>query len=222
MRHLESAGICEVVVVCGFGIDQVRAVVEAHPSTLRVKLLYNPFYAVSDNLISLWAARAEMDDGFILINGDNVFHPAILIRLLASDGECCLMAKRKAAYDDDDMKLMLCGDRVARIGKHLPAQSTDAESIGIVRFSKKAVPEVVAMLEEIVVEEQALNSYFPAGIQHLIDRGYPVGHCDAGDLPCADVDTPDDLHRVRRDFHLYRASALSMAQGGHQGVGGGS
>ena len=74
LYHLHAAGIGQVAVVCGFGIGRVRATIERVASPT-VKLLYNPFYAVSDNLISLWVARSEMSEDFILLNGDNIFHP---------------------------------------------------------------------------------------------------------------------------------------------------
>ncbi len=206
--NLEQAGIHKVVLVCGFGVDRIRDTVETYPESLRIKILYNPFYAISDNLISLWVARSEMDRDFVLLNGDNVFHPAIVQRLLQTEEICCLMVDRKAFYDDDDMKLQLQDGRIRKIGKTLPAAATDAESIGIMRFSSEGVDLIRQMLEEIVLEKIALRSYFLAGIQHLIDQGYPATYREVGDLPWADVDTPEDLHQVRHQAHLYQSDAV--------------
>jgi choline kinase len=203
LRHLEQAGICQAVLVCGFGFEQMRAAVASYRGPLRLKLLYNPFYGVSDNLISLWVARAEMDEEFLLINGDNVFHPDILDRLLQVQEPCSLLACRKAAYDEDDMKLQLCGARLRRIGKDIASRETQAESVGIMRFADQGVEWL----------HQALSSYFVAGIQRLVEAGRPVHCCFADNLPCADVDTPADLHFVRQHLHLYQRERGPAALG---------
>lgn len=204
LHHLEQVDIQKVILVCGFGVERIRSAISAYSGRLSIKMLCNPFYAVADNLISLWAARAEMDDDFILLNGDDVFHPAILQRLVDAEEECCLMITRKPAYDDDDMKLKLHKDRIVRIGKELSHKETDAESVGIMRFTGNGVDLIRQMLEEIVLEKNVFRSYFLDSIQRLIDEGYPVHYRETAGLPWADVDTPDDLRFVRQHPHLYQ------------------
>jgi len=202
VSHLRQIGIEQFVVVCGFGVERVRAVVDA--ANIRdIKLLYNPFYDVSDNLISLWAARSEIDQDFLLLNGDNIFHPECARALLEQPYACSLLAKRKEYYESDDMKLQLRGRRVERIGKGLPCQMAEAESLGLLHFRAEGVEALRSALEEIVVEERALSSHFPAVIQHMIDRGHEVSSCFTPDFPCSDVDTPEDLARVRDQLHHY-------------------
>ena len=208
LYNLEQVGISEVVLVCGFGADRVYKAVEASSSNLNIKLLYNPFYAISDNLISLWVARSEMDRDFVLLNGDNVFHPGIVQRLLSVEETCCLMIDRKTSYSGDDMKIQVLNDRIIRIGKSLSGVATDAASIGILRFSGECVGLIRQMLEEIVVEEKALGSYFPDSIQRLIAQGHPVTYREVDGLPWADIDTPEDLRAVRNQVHLYQADPV--------------
>ena len=214
LQHLERVGIDEVVLVCGFGVDRISAALTDRSSHLRVKLLYNPFYAVSDNLISLWVARSEMDQDFILLNGDNVFHPGIAERLLEVDDICCLMGDSRVVYDEDAMKVQLRGDRVLQIGKGLSRAVTDAESVGIMRFSGAGVELIRRMLEEIVLDDTALRSYFPDSVQRLVAQGYPVVWRDVDGLPWADVDTPDDLREVRRRAHVYQVDPLASPEAG--------
>ncbi len=40
---------------------------------VQITTVFNPFYAVADNLASCWLARSYMDRDFIQVNGDNVF-----------------------------------------------------------------------------------------------------------------------------------------------------
>src|SRR3546814_6493917 len=80
---------------------------------MRVRLLHNPFYAVSDNLASCWVARHEMTGEFFIINGDTLSEPAIAKRLLANDkAPIVVTIDRKSNYDADDMKVSVEGDRL--------------------------------------------------------------------------------------------------------------
>ena len=40
---------------------------------LHVQTQFNPFYQVTDNLITVWLAREMMSEDFILLNGDTLF-----------------------------------------------------------------------------------------------------------------------------------------------------
>jgi choline kinase len=211
LSNLEQAGIRQVVLVCGFGVDSVRRAAAAYAGTLHIKIVYNPFYSDADNLISLWAARCEMDQDFVLLNGDNVFHPRIVELLLEEDEMCCLMIDRKSFYDDDDMKLRLESDRIRLIGKSLLADSADAESIGIMQFAGAGVRELRQVLEEAVLEERSLSDCFLNCIQRLIDHDFPVKFRDIGGLPWTDVDTPEDLRMVRRNLPVYQSEAALYA-----------
>jgi len=85
LRAVAAAGIEEACVVVGFGAPLVEAHLRQNASPgLHVETLYNPFYAVADNLISCWVARSQMQSDFVLMNGDTLFAPSVLERLLAA------------------------------------------------------------------------------------------------------------------------------------------
>lgn len=210
LGNLAASGVTRAVVIAGHGYDLLRRAATGYEGPLKVELLYNPHYLVADNLMSLWSARAEMHDGFLLVNGDNVFHPEILRCLAGAGGDACLAVSRKAAFDDDDAKVQLTGQRVERIGKDLSPDQSDAESIGIMRFDRPAASALRRVLEQAAACQLARQGLFLSAIQMLIDTGLPVSSCDVGDLPWADVDTPDDLRHVRSHLKRYTtASARS-------------
>src|SRR5690606_34114380 len=84
VRHLATGGVTEIAVVLGFHADQVADQLQALAGPqLAIRTIFNPFYNVSDNLGSCWMARGEMEGDFLLLNGDTLFEPAILKKLLA-------------------------------------------------------------------------------------------------------------------------------------------
>lgn len=204
LRGLQNTAADVAVIVCGFGFEQVRAHLASSTHASRVRLLFNPFFALADNLMSLWTARAELDDDLLLLNGDAVFHHRGFQLLNASQQSCCLLLARKRRYVADDMKVHLEEGRITAIGKHLMPERTHAVSIGAVRVSRQGVHHLRDALDASVLHPRALNSHFPAVIQLLVDQGHAV-HCeDLGDLPWVDVDTPEDLRYARQCFGLPR------------------
>ena len=200
LNNLRTLGFEDVVIVCGFGADRVRATASEFKRDLHIQFVVNEHYSIGDNLISLWLTRNILRDSFVLINGDNLFHPEILELLTRSANRCCLMINRKSCYDDDDMKVKTKDNRIVRIGKTLDPRSVDAESVGIMKFTSDAVDVLKVCLDEIVSTDPATDCCYLNAVQQMIDGNYEVGYSDVGDLPWADVDTLEDLNFVRTHF----------------------
>ena len=207
LRRLADAGVEEAVIVAGFGAGAVRRQARAS-SPVAVRVVYNPFFAISDNLVSLWSARSEIGGDTLLLNGDNVFHPRVLQALLAGDpGPCALLVHRKAVHDDDDMKVEIREGRLAGIGKDLHPSRARAESIGIVRVTGEGSRLLRRVLEEAVEEEGALRRFYLDALGRMAEAGCPVRCVDIGGLPWSDVDTAEDLLDVRLRIDEYEAGA---------------
>ena len=77
---------------------------EEYENSIKIKTIFNPFHEVSDNLVSLWMARYEMNEDFIVLNGDDYITDIVMERLLQSKSEICMVINRKKSYSLDDMK----------------------------------------------------------------------------------------------------------------------
>ena len=72
-----------LTVVVGFGASRVERFLTTRPVPgIAVETLYNPFFETSDNLATCWLARHEMDEPFVLLNGDTLFEDRVLLRVL--------------------------------------------------------------------------------------------------------------------------------------------
>ena len=210
--NLSNLGFEEAVLVCGFGVDRIRRAAAEFTGAMNIEIVVNEQFAVGDNLISLWAARHTLNGGFVLLNGDNLFHPGILQSLTRSQDRCCLMISRKDCYDDDDMKVQTEGNRIIRIGKELEARSTDAESIGIMRFASDAVDVLRFQLEGIISGDRETDCCYLSAVQAMINTGYAVNFLDAGNLPWTDVDTFEDLSFARTHMPMFSRSARNRLE----------
>ncbi|BBK41121.1 nucleotidyltransferase [Allostella vacuolata] len=200
LRGLAEAGVEEAVVVTGFGAEQIEALLAGlRLPGLAVRTLYNPFYAVADNLASCWIARPEMQDEFLILNGDTLFEPAVAARLLEPvSAPITVTIDRKPAYDADDMKVQLDGDRLLAIGKTLSAELVGGESIGFLRFTADGGRHFRGEVERLMRAPPGLKLWYLSVIDRLAGRGIPVGVRSIEGLDWGEIDFPVDVKRAER------------------------
>jgi len=195
LRALARAGVEEAVVVTGFGVDQVEAAVHALSlPDLKIRCLHNPFYALADNLGSCWAAREEMQDEFLLLNGDTLFEPEIATRLLeAPPAPITLTISRKAVYDSDDMKVSDADGRLLAVGKTLAMATVTGESIGFTRFSADGAGRFLQMMDEVLRGEDGLRLWYLSVIDRLARADGEARVLSIEGLDWGELDFPRDV-----------------------------
>lgn len=209
IEGLAANGIDQVVVVTGFGAGHVQRLLASPGRRVRERTLYNPRFETADNLVSCWMARDEMDEDFVLLNGDTMFEPAVLGRLLASPQRSVTMAiDHKAHYDDDDMKVQLQGRRLLRVGKDLPVEQVDGESIGMMVFRADGPGLFREALEQAMQGPRATSRWYLSVLDEMAASGRVWTQSIQG-LDWAEIDYPMDL---------IRAASMVKAWGGG-GVG---
>ena len=194
-----ECGLRQFVVVTGYGAEAMEEAVDriAEQHRVEIRTIYNPFYAVADNLASCWMARAEMDGDFVQVNGDNLFRADLVETLLkAADADATAAINRKARYDGDDMKVMLDGGRLTEIGKTLPLEAVDAEAIGLYVFRGKGPGLYREVLEKAMREPSGLKQWFPAAVGQLA-KLTDIQVCDVSGHEWSEVDFPVDLQAAR-------------------------
>jgi choline kinase len=207
---LAAAGIERCTVVVGFGAEHVNAALagmRVRPD--RLQTLYNPRFATADNLVSCWMARHEMRSDFVLLNGDTVFEPELLQRLLASSSFPVTVAVgRKAHYDGDDMKVRRRGRRLLEIGKELSPDDADGESVGLLQFRGDGPRFFREALRGAMQRSDAPSLWYPSAVDALARSGV-VGTVSVDGLGWAEIDSPGDLEAAARLMSRMTPGALA-------------
>jgi choline kinase len=199
LQALAECGIDDVTVMVGFGADQVEQALSEHtPPGMTSRSFFNPFFASSDNLITVWLARAAMLDEFVLLNGDTLFESEILRRLLtAPRAPLTLAINVKNGYDDDDMKVSLdLRGRLTAVGKTLKPKVVDGESIGMMVFRNSGVEPFRSALEMAVRDPNCVDSWYLSVINGMAAE-VPIQTTSIRGLWWGEVDSREDLEAVR-------------------------
>lgn len=198
LRALAANGITDVTIVTGFGADAVKQALRRMGAVAEgARTLFNPFFAVSDNAGSCFLARGLLrDSNTVLLNGDTVFEPAVLRRVLrAPEAPITVTIDRKPAYDADDMKVSVEGTRLLAIGKTLPPAETDGESIGLLLFRNRGGAMFADGVEDCMRRPDGLRRWYLSVIHALAPAG-GVRVASIEGLAWGEIDYPADIARA--------------------------
>ncbi len=208
LRALAENGVTDVTVVTGFGADAVeQALRRMGPVGQGVRTLFNPFFAVADNIGSCFVARdlLRASDAAALLNGDTLFEPAVLRRALrAPEAPITVTIDRKPAYDADDMKVSLEGTRLRAIGKTLLPHETDGESIGLLLFRGRGGAAFAEGVEAVLRRPDGLRRWYLSVIDALAPAGGVRGASIEG-LAWGEIDYPADIARAEAAVRAWGA-----------------
>jgi choline kinase len=196
IRTLRDAGIDELVVIVGFEADRVRRTC-GHGITY----VENTRYAQTNSLYSLWMARPLLFEGFVVLNCDVLFHPALLRDLITSRHEdALLLAYREAdqpPYGDEEMKVRVRHGRVRDMAKDMPADDADGENLGIVKFGAGGAAALVPIMDRLIAGG-ADGAWAPHAFSEFA-RVRPLHAIGTRGLPWIEIDFPDDYQRAIRE-----------------------
>lgn len=185
---LVDAGCTRVVIVIGFGAEELqRALESGYDREVDLVFVVNPHYKLA-NGVSVLSAREHIEGDFILTMADHVFDPEIFQMAMAYDcapGSACLLVDSKIdqVFDlDDATKVWADGDTLVEIGKQLTRYN---------RIDTGCFVCSAALFDEIAaVYEAEGDASLSNGVQALARTGN-MKLLDIGDARWQDVDTPE-------------------------------
>ena len=163
-RQLQSIRDCGVIDKVIYVLGYMAKAIEERLEMLDYDdaiTVFNPFYDVSNNLISLWFAKYYMDTDFAITNGDNLFQAEILRNLSFNRDGIYLAVNKKDKYDNDDMKVILEEGTVQRVSKLIDEDDTNFESVGLAVVSGKGYREKFkGTLERLARSKDNLDKFW--------------------------------------------------------------
>ena len=194
---LEANGVHEAVVVTGFHDELVEQAIARRSGGPAVRTIFNPFYKVADNTGSLYMARDELAGDCLVWNGDTLVSRSLMAKVVANrQPEICVTIDRKDGYDDDDMKVVEDGGRLKAIGKRLPPEGINAESIGLLAFRSGGGEQFREAIEQAMRTPEGTTIWYLRVINHIAQES-DVWTLDIHGEEWGEVDFPEDVENAR-------------------------
>lgn len=137
LESIRNSGVIgEVVIVVGYCWEQIEAKIKKYTGDgMKIKTVFNPFYDSSDTLLSLWLAKNEMDQDFMITNGDNLFNTEVFKELGEKRGGIFLTINKKNKFYEDEMKVIVKEGKIEKVSKSIPNENANYQSVGLVFVS---------------------------------------------------------------------------------------
>jgi choline kinase len=195
---LEASGIHQAVVVTGFHDELVGETIGRRTGGPVVRTIYNPFYKVADNTGSLFMAREELGGDCLVWNGDTLVSHELMRRVVGNHQPgICVTIDRKAAYDEDDMKVIEEGGRLKAIGKRLPLETVNAESIGLLAFRSGGAEQFREAIDRAIRTPEGTTIWYLRVVHQIAQTGAEVRTLDIKGEEWGEVDFPADVDAAR-------------------------
>jgi choline kinase len=193
LTTLKSQGIDKITIVTG---HQEQKMYQALSSSVD-RFVVNPFYKITNNMASLWFAGKTMEEDFLYLHADLLYHQDILAKFLDhpfSFASICV--EEKDRFGGEEMKVGREGNHII-LGKEIPDNRAMGEFIGIAAFKKDNFHIFHDIMTKIL-SAGGYNSYFAEAIA-LASRTHQVEMLTFSGIPWIEIDTEDDLGRARNE-----------------------
>ena len=216
-RYLDAfrgAGVREAVIVVGHLEGLIRSACARHGRGLRIRFVRNPRYR-EGSVLSLHAARKELDGPAVVMDADVFFPAAALARLVRSKKASAFLLDRRSKSSGEEMVLMAKGKRLWSISKTLdPRLKPVGEATGIVKFARADARLLRSILAEFVRNKITGVEYEEAYAELLKRRR--IGCETTEGFFWTEMDFEEDLKRIRKYLRAHPEPGPE-APGRHRG-----
>jgi histidinol-phosphate/aromatic aminotransferase/cobyric acid decarboxylase-like protein/CTP:phosphocholine cytidylyltransferase-like protein len=220
LRALASEGITEALIVVGYKSDVLRARIGARYAGIDIADVDAPDYATTNNLRSLWDARAHLDRDVVLLEADIAFDPGVVATLFAEPGSAAAVAP----YDPSLSGTVVRPDASGRVtsfalgsdqGKGFDHSGT-FKTVNIYLLRAEALAEIVPRLSA-ALEARQVDAYYETVFKDCVDEGLiDMAAVDVSGSRWSEIDDDRDLDAAEflfldRDLQFDRVQKLHGA-----------
>ena len=207
LAALRECGVTTIVIVVGYLSHCICEFVDDG-----VVLVENRAFASTNSSHSLWLAREHMRGGYVHLNSDLLFEPAMLQTLLDAPHDNAVIVDPRVRPGSDMMKAQMNGRRILAMGKQLIDASS--EVVGPAKFGAAGVDRLLRRLEAL--EAAGERNRWAYGVFGDLAAELDFTGVEAPGCYWAEVDTLDDAadadRRIPESMQELAARAVPLVR----------
>jgi choline kinase len=185
IRRYDSSA--DIIVVCGFMHADIKKQLN------NVTFVYNPFYAITNSIASLWFTRHIFSDksSFVIINADIVAESKLIRDVVCVETEIPVVLMDTSIRRDGDYNIRLNKDKVVVMSKEL--NEYDGEYAGITMLDFVSAGMLMREVENMIECGRHSEWYENALVQLIFKDNFLLYGRDISNYKWTEVDCVDDL-----------------------------
>lgn len=201
----EQGQFYEIVVGAGHCVGKVEEFVANLGNKIKSSVIYNPFYAMSGPLVTLWVVLNKIDDSnFIFMNGDTIYSKTVYEQMHAlidsSKEGIFLICSTRSDFSQDDVRVRIDENmKLREAGKNIENANAISAGLMMVKGEKwnklfRGTLEKVARREDFLNHKKTWHSF----INDLVEAGIDVEPLLVKTSDWAEVDLHFDLVELQK------------------------
>lgn len=186
----------EIVIVAGFCKNQIENLISKYDNC---KLIYNPFYRITNSITSLWFAKDEMDNDLLIINGDVILEKELLIKSINLKEDAVVLYD-SSKYENADYKVSQQNGEVVVMSKEL--REFSGEYVGITKLNKEESNKLKNKIENMIDNELYNEWYETALVDMIFTENFKLKAIDVCGYEWTEIDNVNDLVKARQIFNF--------------------
>ena len=197
--HLDK--IRYILLVVGYRKEMFFEHVNKYKSEIRnkIRFIINEKYSETDNAYSVFLAIRRNPDvkKLIILDGDIIFHPDLLKKLVESPYDNCILVDFETEISEEDSKVLVIDGYARKIGK-------DVDGNGIYCSMIKLSGEFLDLFAGELQNKKWWKTSYSAPLSELFKR-HPntLRALPTDGLPRMDIDTPEEFQEGKEFFIKY-------------------
>lgn len=195
------ANIKKAVVCVGYLGDQLQThLIEKYSQVIDLEFVENTIYDRTNNMYSLYLAKAHLEGEVLLMNADLVFDKEIILQLLDTEGSA--VAVDKGNYLEEAMKVVVVDGIIRKISKMIGESEAYGSSIDIYKFTTEATEMLRGHINKIIEEEQDRNQWTEVLLDRVFNKMLVIAKpFDIGSKKWFEIDNLQDLAKAEMLFN---------------------
>ncbi len=168
VESLRAQGIDRLIVVIGYQGDLIRKFLRQNASDMRIDYVTNVDYASTNNIYSLWLARDQVREPFLLVESDLVFETSMLDDMLQPDR---IAISTMLPWMNGTTVVLDSAQRVTAF--HLNSVKGDERQYKTVNLYSLSLPTWKKLETKLgsYISEQQLSGYYETALADMVSEG---------------------------------------------------
>lgn len=192
LKLLSEVGIKDIVMTTGYFDSVLIDYVNSLGFSFNCKFIKNPVYNSTNYIYSIYCAKEELNDDILLMHGDLVFDFSVLKDIIEFE-KSCMKVSSTLPLPDKDFKAVINGNRILKVGIEFFDSAMEAQAL--YKLNKEDwkiwLNKIIEFCESGNTKVYAENAF------NIVSDKCEIYGMDAKNRLCTEIDTPEDLIKVK-------------------------
>lgn len=201
IHNLRLKGIKRMVVVIGHLGEQIREYLHQHASDMQIDYVLNPIYQTTNNIYSLWLAKEQIHEAFLLVESDLVFKASMLDDMMVPDR--IAISKMRPWMNGTTVALDTSGKVVSFFNSSCLNDDSHYKTVNIYSLSELTWRRVLKNMSNYITTDRLGEYYEDVFAEMVSDNSLSLASVFFDADHWYEIDNLPDLHEAEKMFAAY-------------------